>query len=130
MPWITANDLFAFTERDEVKNKSAVKVSAIISIAESKIKEYCKHDFTDEEKYPTVPKEVVNATLILADALCYNDSLRTSGILKSETYDDYSYTVDVSEISTDFDMLGISSLLKPYVSSEDSGDLFFRVGVL
>lgn len=128
--WITVEELINFTEHDEVKNKSVVKTTVMISLAESKIIAYCKHDFSDEEKYPELPDDVKNATLILADALCYNDSLNISGKLKSETYDDYSYTMDVSEVSTDFDSLGISTLLDPYVIPDDYGDLFLRVGVL
>lgn len=101
----------------------------MISLAESKIIAHCKQDFSDTDKYPSIPDAVKSATLILADALCYNDSLQISGTLKSETYDDYSYTVDVKEISTDFDVLGIESLLKPYVQPDD-GNLFFRIGVV
>lgn len=128
-PWITPNELVQFTEHEGVKNKSPTRMDVMISLAESKIIAYCKHDFSDEEKYPELPEEVKNATLILADALCYNDSLRTSGKLKSESYDDYSYSVDVTETSTDFDILGITSLLDPFVL-DDSGNLFMRVSVL
>lgn len=128
-PWITPEELSSFSEHESVKNKSAVRILVMINLAESKIIAYCKHDFSDVKKYPTLPQEVKNAALILADALCYNDSLQTSGKLKSESYDDYSYTVDVNEISIGFDNLGISSLLDPYVL-DDSGNLFLRVSVL
>nr|DAH18958.1 MAG TPA: Head Tail Connector Protein [Caudoviricetes sp.] len=128
-PWITVEDLSSFTEHEEVKNKSAVKTIVMIALAESKIINYCKHDFSNAEKYPEIPADVKNATLILADALCYNDSLQLIGRLKGETFDDYSYTVETVEVSTDFDMLGISSLLAPYVINE-SGNTFLRLGVI
>lgn len=128
-PWVRPEQLVEFSEHESVKSKSTIRLSAMISLAESKIIAFCKHDFSDEDKYPELPLDVKNATLILADALCYNDSLQISGTLKSETYDDYSYTVEVKEISTDFDILGIESLLKPYVHSDD-GNLFFRIGVI
>lgn len=128
-PWVTTEELLEFTERSEVKKKSPAKIAVMISLAESKIISFCKHDFSNDDDYPTVPQDIKNATLILADALCYNDSLRTSGVVKSESFDDYSYTVDVGEVSIDFDVLGISALLEPY-TIDDSGSLFFRVGVL
>lgn len=127
-PWITVDDLTAFTEHNEVKNKSSVKITVMIALAETKIIKYCKHDFS-LEKYPEIPADVKNATLILADALCYNDSLQLTGKLKSETFDDYSYTIDTVEVSTDFDILGISGLLAPYVLDE-SGNTFLRLGVI
>ena len=128
-PWITSKELLEFTERSEVQKKSPAKIAVMISLAESKIISFCKHDFSNDDDYPNVPQDIKNATLILADALCYNDSLRTSGVVKSESFDDYSYTVDVEEVSTDFDVLGISTLLEPY-ALDNSGSLFFRVGVL
>ena len=128
-PWITPEELVKFTEHEGVKNKLPERMLVMISLAESKIIAYCKHDFSDKEKYSELPEAVKNATLILADAICYNDSLRTSGKLKSESYDDYSYSVDVTETSTDFDILGITSLLDPFIL-DDSGDLFMRVSVL
>lgn len=126
-PWITADELERFTERTEVKDLNPLRKSVMINLAESKIIAYCHHDFSDE-KYPEIPMAVKNATYILAEAFCYNDRRQTTGVIKSETYDDYSYTIESSEISTDFDVLGIATLLKPYV--EDAGDIFLGVGVI
>lgn len=128
-PWIIPEEVIQFSEHECVHNKSIIKLETMISLAESKIIKYCHHDFSDE-KYTELPADVKNAVLILADALSYNDSLRTSGKLKSESYDDYSYSVDVSEINTDFDSLDIASLLEQYVIDESEGNLFMRVGVL
>lgn len=128
-PWITVDDLSAFTEHEEVKNKSAVKTIVMIALAESKIINYCKQDFSNSEKYSEIPADVKNATLILADALCYNDSLQLTGKLQGETFDDYSYTIETVEVSTDFDILGISSLLAPYVIDE-KGNTFLQLGVI
>lgn len=127
-PWITVGELERFTERTEVKNLTPLRTSVMINLAESKIIAYCHHDFSDDVKYPELPESVKNATYILAEAFCYNDSRQTTGVIKSETYDDYSYTIESSETSTDFDVLGIATLLKPYV--EDAGDMFLRVGVI
>lgn len=129
-PWVLPANLRSFTEHNEVNEKTDDKLAVMISIAERKVIDYCKHDFTSEEYELSLPQDVKNAVLIIADSLSYNDSLRITGSLKSESYDDYSYTVDVHEISTDFDILGVSSLLDPYVMDDTGGSLNFRIGVI
>lgn len=127
-PWINAEDLKEFSEHYSVNEMSTTHIEAMITLAESKIIQHCHHDFSDKEKYPFIPSDVKTATLILADALCYNYNLKHNGALKGENFDDYSYTVETSEISTSFDVLEISSLLGPYV--DDKGDFFFAIGAI
>lgn len=127
-PWITPAQLRDFSDNSIVKNKSDAKLSAMITIAEGKIISYCHHDFSDE-KYTDLPAEIITAVLIIADALSYNDSLRATNNVKSETFDDYSYTIENSEIPIDFSVLGVKSLLDPFVE-DGSGSIIMRVSVI
>lgn len=120
--WVTAGDLKSFTERKEVSEKSDARLEALILLAMAKIKSYCHKNFVANDGILVIPDAVKTATLILADTLAYNDSFRQSSQLKSESYDDYSYTQETSEISTNFDDLDISALLKPYIL-QNSGNL-------
>ena len=68
--------------------------------------------------------------MILADALVYNDNLRTESVVKSESYDDYSYTVDVNESTVALDELGLSSMLDPYVREDTGGNMKLGVAII
>lgn len=129
-PWITANDLSKFSNHKEVIETNSVRTTVLISIAESKIINYCNHDFSDTEKYPSIPEDVKNATLLLADALIYNDNLQNNVSIKSQTFDDYSYTAEESAVLIDFDSLGIKSLLDKYILDEAHGNMYIGVDVL
>lgn len=129
-PWITANELTDFSNHKEVIDTNSVRTTVLISLAESKIIAYCHHDFSDDEIYPSIPEEVKNAALILSDALVYNDNLRNDVSIKSQTFDDYSYTAEETLVPVSFDELGLSTLLDNYVLDNTSGNLFLGVDVL
>ena len=91
-PWVTPEELKEYTEFEEVKNRADSKLKIDISRAESWVIDYCNNRFDDPEKYPEIPENVR---------------------LKSETFDDYSYTAESSII--DVGKLGVESLLDDYV---------------
>lgn len=69
--------------------------------------------FDDPEKYPEIPENVKTAVLLIAEAYAHNAVEQTKVRLKSETFDDYSYTAESSII--DVGKLGVESLLDDYV---------------
>ena len=102
-PWVTPEELKEYTEFEEVKNR-----------ADSKLKiDYCNNRFDDPEKYPEIPENVKTAVLLIAEAYAHNAVEQTKVRLKSETFDDYSYTAESSII--DVGKLGVESLLDDYV---------------
>lgn len=128
--WVTYDEVLKITKHPDLFEKNKLRVEMMISIAESKIISYCKNDFSNDIKYPELPTAVKSATLILADALVYNDNLRTESVIKSESYDDYSYTVDVNESTVALDELGLSSMLDPYVREDTGGNMKLGVAII
>lgn len=63
----------------------------------------CNDDFTDATVYPTLPGGI---KLFVRDAVMYLDSNQGK---KSETLDEYSYTIDTSEFPK-----AVLQWLKPY----------------
>ena len=84
-PWVTPEELKEYTEFEEVKNR-----------ADSKLK-----------------IDISRAVLLIAEAYAHNAVEQTKVRLKSETFDDYSYTAESSII--DVGKLGVESLLDDYV---------------
>ena len=112
-PWVTPEELKEYTEFEEVKNRADSKLKIDISRAESWVIDYCNNRFDDPEKYPDIPENVKTAVLLIAEAYAHNAVEQTKVRLKSETFDDYSYTAESSII--DVGKLGVESLLDDYV---------------
>ena len=112
-PWATPEELKEYTEFEEVKNRADSKLKIDISRAESWVIDYCNNRFDDPEKYPEIPENVKTAVLLIAEAYAHNAVEQTKVRLKSETFDDYSYTAESSII--DVGKLGVESLLDDYV---------------
>lgn len=127
-PWISASDVKAYSDDPAVGNRSDTKLGVDITRAEAMIIKYCHHDFSDAEKYPTLPDNVRVATILLTEAIAHNAYVSTVAYskYKSESLDDYSYTVgDATAVS--IEDLGLSALLDEYVESQLKGDTFFRM---
>lgn len=112
-PWATPEELKEYTEFEEAKNRADSKLKIDISRAESWVIDYCNNRFDDPEKYPNIPENVKTAVLLIAEAYAHNAVEQTKVRLKSETFDDYSYTAESSII--DVGKLGVESLLDDYV---------------
>ena len=97
-PWVTPEELKEYTEFEEVKNRADSKLKIDISRAESWVIDYCNNRFDDPEKYPDIPENVKTAVLLIAEAYAHNAVEQTKVRLKSETFDDYSYTAESSII--------------------------------
>lgn len=110
---IAPEELKEYTEFEEVKNRADSKLKIDISRAESWVIDYCNNRFDDPEKYPDIPENVKTAVLLIAEAYAHNAVEQTKVRLKSETFDDYSYTAESSII--DVGKLGVESLLDDYV---------------
>ena len=110
-PWVTPEELKEYTEFEEVKNRADSKLKIDISRAESWVINYCNNRFDDPEKYPEIPENVKTAVLLIAEAYAHNAVEQTKVRLKSETFDDYSYTAESSII--DVGKLGVAVSTTP-----------------
>lgn len=126
-PWVIPDEVRNYTDYKEVKDRTDAQLAVDITKAEAYIIRYTKRKFNgvDADGNPEpLPEEVHTAVILLAEMYAYNAAIRKLR-LKSETFDDYSYTMDTSEI--DLASLGLEGLLDPFVDDAASGGIFFRM---
>lgn len=105
-PWVTPQEIRDYSDYASVQTRLDVKLQTDIARAEQYIISYTHNLFLEE-----LPESVRLAVLLLAEAYAYNAYVSAKEI-KSETFDDYSYTTDTKGV--DLDTLGISDLLENY----------------
>lgn len=114
-PWVAPEEVIAYTDYAQVQNRSEAKLAIDISRAEAYVVAYTNNTFAD---YEEIPEAVKTAVILLAEAYAYNAcaDMQTGGRrLKSETFDDYSYTSDDAYIDIDGLYADIKILLDPYI---------------
>lgn len=143
-PWVAPTDVLSYSsdiavigsfksgENGEIVTivpaRTREKIAIDITRAEAIIIKYCHHDFSNEEKYTSLPENVRVATILLAEALAHNDYVTHTAYsnYKSESMDDYSYTAgDATAVS--IDGLNLSTLLDEYVENKPKRNVFFRL---
>ena len=124
-PWVTPEEVKAYTSQGDVQNRPDEKLAFDISRAELKVVAKTNNNFEDEEKYPEIPEPVKMAVILLAEAYAKNAVEATRKQVKSETFDDYSYTAESSTI--DVDALDLDDLLGPYVLTTGRGKTVMRM---
>ena len=92
-----------------------------IARAEQYIITYTNNDFSE---YKEIPEAVKTAVLILAEAYAHNAYVAARDV-KSETFDDYSYTSETSQIS--IDGLDLAALLDGFVKVKPSKGVTLRM---
>lgn len=117
--WITPQEVREYSEIPSVQNRSNARLAVDIARAQQYILTYTHNDFVEG-----IPPSVKTATLLLAEAYAYN-AVITSNEMKSETFDDYSYTVERSQI--DITDLNLAALLDDYVITKPTKDIVFRM---
>ncbi|MGN0332178.1 MAG: DUF3199 family protein [Lachnospiraceae bacterium] len=122
-PWITPNDVKEYTESDAVRKKEDSKLKFDIARAEAYIIKRTNNPFKED-----LPDDVRMADIMLADAYARKSvegRTENGGKISSETFDEYSYTIDTS---TDYiGELDVGVLLDPYVIEEGKGKIVMRM---
>ena len=124
-PWVTPEEVKAYTSQEDVENRPDEKLAFDISRAELKVIAKTNNNFEDEEKYPEIPEPVKMAVILLTEAYAKNAVEATRKQVKSETFDDYSYTAESSTI--DIEALDLDDLLGPYVLTTGRGKTVMRM---
>lgn len=122
-PWVTPEEVRAYTDFADVQSRSDTKLAIDITRAEQAVIAYTGNKFDDAE-LEEIPANVKTAVILLAESYAHKAHQATV-TLKSETYDDYSYTASDSEISVGD--LGLEYLLDEYKISTAAGKLFMRL---
>ena len=124
-PWATPEEVKEYTDYPSVKKRDDANLKIDITRAEQYVISYTNNKFED---YETVPEQVKTAVILVAEAFAYNTAL-TSREMKSEQFDDYSYTVsDAGPI--DISGLGLGSLLEDFCVSEAKRGVTLRMRAL
>ena len=99
--------------------KTDAQLAYDIARAEKYVIFHTHNKFDSDEYESELPSDVTMAVILLAEAYAKQAITQKEGIMSSETFDDYSYTVDTgSDIA---DSLGLGAMLEEYVLPEDQG---------
>ena len=113
-PWVIPEEVKSYTERQSVKDRSDLKLAVDISRAEQYVIRYTHNRFEDSD----IPESVKTAVILLAEAYAAYaaDFGVKSGMYKSESFDDYSYTA--ADTVNIIENLNLGPLLDDYVIPE------------
>lgn len=120
-PWVTSQEVKDYSEIAAVQKRSDARLTVDITRAEQYVITYTHNSFKDEEEIPTPVK---TAVLILAEAYAHNAIVAAKEV-KSETFDDYSYTAEATQISVE--ALDLAALLDDYVIAEPRNGVTLRM---
>lgn len=123
-PWVSPEEVREYTSHEELKSRPDKKLSFDIARAEIKIVHRTNNHFADDA-YPEIPEEVKMAVILLAEAYAKNDVESTKRQIKSETFDDYSYTAETAMI--DIETLDLDDLLAAHVLATGRGTTVFKL---
>ena len=123
-PWVTPGDVKGYTEQKDVQDRKDEKLEFDITRAEQKVINITHNRF-DSDEYTELPVPVKMAVILIAEAYAKNTVEGTRKQIKSETFDDYSYTVESSAIS--LDSLGLDELLVDYIVPAGNGRVVMKL---
>ena len=127
-PWVSPQDLKDYTEIKEIKERADKKLAFDIARAEQKIIKITNNKFDAEEYAEQIPETVKMAIILVAEEYAKNTIEKAKKQIKSESFDDYSYTLDSGII--DLDSLNLEELLSDYIMSEGIGKMMMRLRAL
>lgn len=120
-PWVTPKEVKEYSELKEIQNRVNARLKVDISRAEQYVIAYTHNVFEDCE---VLPESVRTAVILLAEAYAYN-AVKSLKNIKSETLDDYSYTVENGGLN--FENLGLAALLDEYVVAKSRNSINMKL---
>ncbi len=120
-PWVAPKEVREYSEIKSVQERTDARLIIDISRAEQYVISYTGNDFSE---YEEIPQNVKTAVILLAETYGYNSAVSAKE-LKSETFDDYSYTADTN--LKNFDDIGLKPLLEDYMKDKDGGSIVMRL---
>jgi len=112
-PWVTPAEVKDYTDKQKVKDRADTRMAIDITRAEQYVINYTHNRFDDAEKYPDMPVEVKTAVILIAEVYG-NTSAEGKSEYKSESFDDYSYTV--ADTATKLENLDLGPLLDEFIT--------------
>ena len=124
-PWILPDEIREYTSSQKVKDRTDSQLAYDIARAEKYVIFHTHNKFESEEYESGLPSDVTMAVILLAEAYAKQAITQKDGVMSSETFDDYSYTVDIgSDIA---DNLGLGAMPEEYVLPEDQGKVVMKL---
>lgn len=126
-PWVLPKEVKAYTDIEAVQQRTKAKLEMDIARAEQYVITYTHNRFTD---YDEIPAPVKMAVILLAEAYAaYSNQLKKTGggALKSETFDDYSYTAGEGTFEDMVKALDLAALLDDFVIQQANGTVTMRM---
>lgn len=123
-PWVTPDEVREYSGVQSVKDRTDAQLAIDIARAEQYVITYTHNDFSD---YDEIPGSVRTAVIILAENYAHGAVLIAKGV-KSETFDDYSYTA--ADSAFDIEDLDLAALLDDFIKTGASGTVTMRMRVL
>ena len=120
-PWVLPKEIKAYTDIEAVQQRKKDKLEMDIARAEQYVITYTHNRF---EGYDKIPGPVRTAVILLAEAYAsYANQLKKTGggAVKSETFDDYSYTAGEGTFEDFVKALDLAALLDDFVIKQASG---------
>ena len=126
-PWVLPKEIKAYTDIEAVQQRKKDKLEMDIARAEQYVITYTHNRF---EGYDKIPGPVRTAVILLAEAYAsYANQLKKTGggAVKSETFDDYSYTAGEGTFEDFVKALDLAALLDDFVIKQASGTVAMRM---
>ena len=126
-PWVLPKEIKAYTDSEAVQQRKKDKLEMDIARAEQYVITYTHNRF---EGYDKIPGPVRTAVILLAEAYAsYANQLKKTGggAVKSETFDDYSYTAGEGTFEDFVKALDLAALLDDFVIKQASGTVTMRM---
>ena len=120
-PWVTPQEVRDYSETATVQKRTDARLTVDITRAEQYVITYTHNSFVKEEE---IPPSVKTAVLILAEAYAHNAAIAAKEV-KSETFDDYSYTSEATTISVEG--LDLAALLDDYAIAAPKNGVTMRM---
>ena len=93
-PWITPDRVREYSASVKVKERTDTQLKVDITRAESYVIFHTNNSFDSKEYEEAIPADVEMAVILLAEGYALKSVQQTNGGITSETFDDYSYTMD------------------------------------
>ena len=126
-PWVSPEEGREYSEMEAVQQRSDTRLAVDIARAEQYVVTYTHNKFED---YEEIPPPVKTAVILLAEAYAsHANLLKTTkgGAFKSETFDDYAYSVGDSAFSAMVQDLDLAALLDGFVVAEPHKGVTLRM---
>ena len=124
-PWVQPAEVKEYSESAKVAARSNVRLAYDIARAERCVIYHTHNRFDTEEYEKELPQDVRMAVILLAEAYAKQAITQKEGAKSSETFDDYSYTMDNdSDIAEN---LGLALMLDDYIIQPDNGKVTMKL---